>query len=85
MVDDETNLIWTGGVVIQSLLLTVMIEKKKDIAKGDTLFASSHEIDSKLLLLFGDGLSCERFRNMKGNLLKKHYCSRMITSIQVLL
>ena len=52
-------------------MLTKMIKKKKDISKGGTIFASSHELDSKLLVLFGDGLSCERFRNLKDNNLKK--------------
>ena len=48
-----------------------MIKKKKDIIIGNTLFAGGHKLPLKLLVLFGDGLSCERFRNVKDNLLKK--------------
>ena len=48
-----------------------MIKKKKNIIIGDTLFEGSNELPSKLLVLFGDGLSCERFRNIKDDLLKK--------------
>ena len=59
--DDETTLKGTGGVVIKSLLLTEMIKKKKSITKGDTLFEGSPDLAFKLLVLFGDGLSCDRF------------------------
>ena len=83
--DDETTLKGTGGVVIKSLLLTEMIKKKKSITKGDTLFEGSPDLASKLLVLFGDGLPCECFRNVKDNLLKKkRFHSRMTISTQVL-
>ena len=70
MKDDETTLIGTGCVIIKSLLLTEIIKKKQIIGPGDTFFESNDELNSKLLVLFGDGLSCERFRNVKESLLK---------------
>ena len=69
--DDETILIRTGDIIIKSLLLTEMIKKKNIIVSSDTLFENNEELNSKLLVLFGDGLSYEHFRNAKDNLLKK--------------
>ena len=55
--DDKTTLVGTCGVVINSLLLTEMIKKRKEKNHGDTRFTASNELPSKLLVLFGDGFN----------------------------
>jgi hypothetical protein len=64
--DDETTLRGTSGVVVKFLLISGLVHYKKG------RYELAKDIGKSHLIMFGDGLSCERFHNC---------CDRLIENI----
>jgi hypothetical protein len=63
--DDETTIKGTGGVVVKFLLLAGLVSYEIGSYK------LAKDISSRTLIMYGDGLSCERFRNCKERLIEQ--------------
>jgi hypothetical protein len=63
--DDKTTLRGTSGVVVKFLLLSGLVHFEKG------RYELANDIAKRHLIMFGDGLSCERFRNCRDRLIEK--------------
>ncbi len=61
--DDKTTIKGTGGVVVKCLLLSGLVS----YVGGKYKLAT--DLSKRTLVMYGDGLSCERFRNCKERLI----------------